>query len=242
MRLDKILSDAGHGSRKDAHNFIRGGRVAVDGAILRNPSSHIDPAVQTVFLDGEDIDWQPAYTLIMHKPPGVVSSTDEPGETTVIDLLPLRFRRLGLFPAGRLDKDTTGLLILTNDGALAHRLTAPAHHVTKRYLAVVDGALRPEHVLRFAKGITLADGTLCKPAGLEIVRASETSEAVVTLREGKYHQVRRMMASCGCPVLSLHRASIGALTLENLPEPGTWRKLTNSEISTLLCQTDLSNL
>ena len=233
MRLDKALADTGQGTRSDVRALIRQGRVTVDGQAVREPALHVSPAEQAIFLDGRDIDWQPSYTLMLHKPEGVVSSTDEPGQRTVLDLLSPRFRRLGLFPVGRLDKDTTGLLLLTSDGALAHRLMSPVHHVKKRYAVTVAGALTPAHIRRFAEGVTLADGTRCRPAVLEVVASGENSEGIVILREGKYHQIKRMMAACGLHVLALHRLSVGALKLDTALLPGDWRKLTSEELLVL---------
>lgn len=234
MRLDKALADAGHGTRSELKSAIRQGRVTVDGQVVKDSACAVSPEIQTVLLDGMDIDWQPFYTLMLHKPSGVVSSTDEPGEITVLDILPARWKRVGLFPVGRLDKDTTGLLLLTNDGALAHRLTSPNRHTEKKYAVTVEGILTQEHVRMFSEGVRLGDGTLCRPAGLEILAAQEgQSTALVTLREGKYHQIKRMIAACGGHVTGLHRFSVKGLELDEGLKLGDWRKLTNDELNML---------
>jgi 16S rRNA pseudouridine516 synthase len=169
---------------------------------------------------------------MLHKPDGVVSSTDAPRDETVLSLLPKELRRIGLFPVGRLDKDTEGLLLLTNDGQLAHRLLAPGKHVDKVYYTEVDGALAPSDCEAFRQGITLGDGTECLPAELELLE--EPNQALVTLREGKYHQVKRMLASRGKPVTYLKRLSMGPLELDETLLPGEYRRLTGEEVESLL--------
>jgi 16S rRNA pseudouridine516 synthase len=210
--------------------FLREGRVTVDGAAVRDGAAHVEPGRQSILLDGRDIEYRPVYTFMLHKPPGVVSSTDEPGQRTVIDLLPPRWRRVGLAPAGRLDKDSTGLLLLTSDGQLARRITAPGKHLPKRYRVTVDGALTPRHTEAFAEGVKLADGTVCKPAELKILSESECE---ITLYEGKYHQIKRMMAALGCSVTRLHRFAVGGLILPDNLLPGDLLKLTERELNLL---------
>lgn len=231
MRLDKALVHAGQGSRSEMRGAVRAGRVTADGMVVTDPARAVFPEQgQTICLDGTDIGWKPFYTLMMHKPAGVVSSTSEPGLVTVVDLLPPVWKRRGLFPVGRLDRDTTGLLLLTTDGALSHSLMSPERDVGKRYFVTVETPLRAEMADAFARGVTLGDGTVCRPAGLEIV---SPTEAVVTLREGKYHQVKRMMAACGCPVIALHRQSVGALPLDPELVPGGFRELSEAELASL---------
>lgn len=169
--------------------------------------------------------------LMLHKPAGLVSATEDPREPTVLTLLPEHLRRVGLFPAGRLDKDTEGLLLLTNDGPLAHRLLSPRWHVDKTYFVRVDGQLEADDVEAFRQGVTLADGLECLPAGLEILEEPDTG--IVTLREGKYHQVKRMLASRGKPVRYLKRLTMGPLTLDPDLTPGQWRPLTAGELEAL---------
>ena len=222
MRLDKAIGHAGHGSRRDIAAWAKAGRICVDGVVCKNAAVAVDPLTQSVTLDGQDIDYQEFYHIILHKPQGYVSSTEDPRDKTVLELLDERHRRMAPFPVGRLDKDSTGLLLLTTDGALAHRLLAPSKHVDKVYYVTVDGLLRPDMVGRFAVGVTLGDGTLCRPAGLEIL---SLTEARVTLREGKYHQIKRMMAACGVTVTALHRHSMGSLMLPEDLEPGAWRRV-----------------
>ncbi|MBP3318830.1 MAG: pseudouridine synthase, partial [Ruminiclostridium sp.] len=180
-----------------------------------------------VTVDGHPVSTDKFVYIMLHKPDGVVSSTEDPREETVLSLLPKELRRVGLFPVGRLDKDTEGLLLLTNDGQLAHRLLAPGKHVDKVYYTEVDGTLDPSDREAFEKGIVLADGTECLPAGLELLE--EPNQALVTLREGKYHQVKRMLAARGKPVVYLKRLSMGPLKLDPMLPPGRWRYLTREE-------------
>lgn len=229
-RLDKRLAATGRWSRKEARELIRAGRVAVDGAPCRLPEAKVDGDAP-VLVDGAAIPAPGPVYLMLHKPAGVVSSTDEPGERTVLDLLGEEYRNIGLFPAGRLDKDTEGLLLLTNDGPLAHRLLSPRHHVDKVYYLEVDGALGQDDVLAVRAGMTLGDGTACLPADLELL---SSNTAHITLREGKYHQVKRMMAALGKPVSYLKRVRFGPLALDAALPKGGWRPLTGAERAALL--------
>lgn len=224
-RLDKLLAATGRWSRKEARALVKAGRVRVDGARPAGPEEKVDRA-QAVEVDGKPISTRRFTYVMLHKPAGVVSSTEDPRERTVLSLLPPDLRRLGLAPVGRLDKDTEGLLLLTNDGALAHSLLSPARHVDKVYYARVDGVLTPDHQAAFQAGLTLADGTACLPAELELL---EDGACLVTVREGKYHQVKRMLAACGAPVRYLKRLSMGPLTLDPALPPGAWRLLTPEE-------------
>ena len=224
-RLDKRLAATGRWSRKEARELIRAGRVWVDGSVCRAPEAKVDEAAP-VSVDGADIGAHGPVYLMLNKPAGVVSSTDEPGARTVLDLLGEEYQNIGLFPAGRLDKDTEGLLLLTNDGPLAHRLLAPRSHVDKVYYVEVDGALDENDAEAVCAGVTLADGYVCLPGELELLSGNR---ALITLREGKYHQVKRMLASRGKPVVYLKRVRFGPLVLdENLPKGG-WRALTEGE-------------
>lgn len=225
-RLDKILAATGKWSRKEAKALIKAGRVKVEGETPKGPEDKVAEGA-LVTVDGHPIHTDKFVYIMLHKPDGVVSSTEDPRDETVLSLLPKELRRIGLFPVGRLDKDTEGLLLLTNDGQLAHRLLAPGKHVDKVYYTEVDGALDPSDCAAFEQGITLADGTECLPAGLELLE--EPNQALVTLREGKYHQVKRMLASRGKPVTYLKRLSMGPLELDPMLPPGRWRYLSDRE-------------
>lgn len=236
-RLDKRICDSGRWTRSEARALIRAGRVLVDGAVARSPEEkHPDTAGITV--DGAPLDCRRTRYLMLHKPAGRLSATEDRDQPTVLDLLPPELRRLGLFPVGRLDKDTTGLLLLTNDGDFAHRITAPRSRVPKRYLAVVDGELDAADEAALGEGIALGDGTQCLPAHLE--RTGRPDTGYVTVFEGRYHQVKRMLAALGKPVLRLHRERIGALALDAALAPGEYRELTEAERSALF-QIDTEN-
>lgn len=225
-RLDKLLAGTGRWSRKEVKELVRTGRVVVNGVKPARPEEKFSPDAE-FFVDGERIICGELVYLMLHKPDGFVSSTDDPREKTVLELLPEHLRRVGLFPAGRLDKDTEGLLLLTNDGQLAHELLSPKHHVDKTYFVRVDGTLDQSDVEIFRTGVTLADGYVCMSAGLELLE--QPNEGLVTLREGKYHQIKRMLASRGKPVVYLKRLTMGPLVLDEALEKGQWRELTVEE-------------
>lgn len=231
-RLDKRLAATGRWSRKEARDLIRAGRVEAGGQVCRAPEQKVEDSA-SILVDGAPIDGEKLVYLMLHKPAGVVSSTDEPGERTVLDLLPEEFQNRGLFPAGRLDKDTEGLLLLTNDGPLAHRLLSPRHHVDKVYYVEVEGTLDETDVEAAALGVELADGYTCQPAGLKVLNGG--GRAYITLREGKYHQIKRMMAARGKRVIYLKRVAFGPLWLDETLPKGAWRRLTEEEKSGLLC-------
>lgn len=230
-RLDKLLSSTGHWSRKEIKDLIRQGRVLADGRPVARPEEKFDPAICQFRVDGTPVDCSPCVYVMMHKPEGVVSATEDREERTVLELLPEALRRRGLFPVGRLDKDTTGLLLLTDDGALAHELLSPKKHVDKVYLAHVDGQVDQTDVEAFASGLILGDGLTCLPAGLEPL--GDGTSCLVTLREGKFHQVKRMLAARGKPVRRLKRLSMGPLKLDHKLMPGNWRYLTKEEAADL---------
>ncbi|WP_186565084.1 pseudouridine synthase [Lawsonibacter celer] len=229
-RLDKRLANTGRWSRREIRELIRAGRVCVDGRVVRSPEEKC-ASTSTFQVDGMVVAGEAVVYLMLHKPAGLVSSTEDPRQPTVFSLLPEHLRRAGLFPAGRLDKDTEGLLLLTNDGLLAHSLLSPRRHVDKTYFVRVDGVLDEGDAAAFEAGLTLADGYTCLPAGLELLEASDT--AVITLREGKYHQIKRMLAQRGKPVIYLKRLTMGPLKLDPSLGPGEWRPLTGEEISAL---------
>ena len=229
-RLDKIISATGKKSRREVREMVRQGRVLVDGRPAPAADMKVDPQTAAILLDGEPLGYEQLTYVMLHKPAGVLTATEDRRQETVLDLLPPELRRRGLSPVGRLDKDTEGLLLLTNDGQLAHRLLSPKSHVDKVYYARVDGVLEPGDIAAFAAGMTLGDGLECLPAGLEIL---SPTEALVTLREGKFHQVKRMLAARGKPVLYLKRLSMGRLRLDPALAPGAWRMLTEEERSAL---------
>lgn len=226
QRIDKILSATGRFSRREAAALAKGGAVTVDGVCCRDASRKVDPDKQALAVRGERIGWKAHVYLMMHKPLGVLSATRDREQKTVLDLLPPEYRTRGVFPVGRLDKDTSGLLLLTDDGDFSHRLTSPKHRVDKVYLAQTDGTPDNAAVQAFADGITLRDGTNCLPAKLEVLGENRVR---VTVQEGQYHQVRRMLAACGTPVLELMRQREGTLALDPDLKPGDWRELTEAE-------------
>ena len=226
-RIDKLLCSTGRWSRKEVKDLVRQGRVAADGRTVLRPEEKADPETVRLTVDGAEVICAPFVYVMLHKPAGVLSATEDRSQPTVLDLLPPELRQRGLFPVGRLDKDTTGLLLLTDDGPLAHGLLSPRKHVDKVYLARVDGRVDGADAAALAAGLTLGDGTVCLPAGLEPL--GDGSACLVTLREGKYHQVKRMLATRGKPVLTLHRLRMGSLTLDEGLKPGKWRFLTPRE-------------
>lgn len=232
-RLDKRLAGTGAWSRKEARELIKAGRVAVAGEVIRQIDAKIDESAP-VEVDGTPIGGTGPVYIMLHKPAGLVSATEDAREQTVLSLLPEQYQRLGLFPAGRLDKDTEGLLLLTNDGPLAHRLLSPKSHVDKVYYLEVDGVLNGEDCAAVEAGITLADGYICLPGHLELL--GDGSAARITIHEGKYHQIKRMMASRGKPVTYLKRLSFGSLMLDEQLEKGQWRLLTAEETEKLVGQ------
>jgi len=231
MRLDKLLSDLGIASRKELKQIIKSGRVTVDGAAATVPETKVDSEVNVVALDGEILNYSKFRYYMMDKPCGVLTATEDSRQKTVLDLVTPEMRRMGLFPVGRLDKDTSGLLLLTNDGEFSHRVISPKSCVEKRYYAKVDGEATAEDVLAFEKGIVLGDGTQCLPAKLELLGGSE---CIVTVMEGKYHQVRRMLASRGKPVLELRRIAIGELELGTELGAGGFRELDENDLCKVL--------
>lgn len=235
-RLDKLLAGTGKWSRREVKALVRQGLVRVDGRLAASAEDKLDPAAAIITVAGETISLCRFTYVMLHKPAGVLTATEDRKQPTVLDLLPPELRRIGLAPVGRLDKDTEGLLLLTNDGELAHRLLSPKYHVEKRYLARVDGELSAADAEAFARGMTLGDGLECLPAGLEVL---PDRVCIVTLREGKFHQVKRMLAARGAPVLYLKRLSMGPLTLDDSLAAGAYRLLCAEEISALYRVCDL---
>ena len=229
-RLDKLLAGTGKWSRREVKALVRQGLVRVDGRLAASAEDKLDPAAAIITVAGETISLCRFTYVMLHKPAGVLTATEDRKQPTVLDLLPPELRRIGLAPVGRLDKDTEGLLLLTNDGELAHRLLSPKYHVEKRYLARVDGELSAADAEAFARGMTLGGGLECLPAGLEVL---PDRVCIVTLREGKFHQVKRMLAARGAPVLDLKRLSMGPLTLDDSLAAGAYRLLRAEEILAL---------
>ena len=229
-RLDKLLAGTGKWSRREVKALVRQGLVRVDGRLAASAEDKLDPAAAIITVAGETISLCRFTYVMLHKPAGVLTATEDRKQPTVLDLLPPELRRIDLAPVGRLDKDTEGLLLLTNDGELAHRLLSPKYHVDKRYLARVDGELSAADTEAFARGMTLGDGLECLPAGLEVL---PDRVCIVTLREGKFHQVKRMLAARGAPVLYLKRLSMGPLTLDDSLAAGAYRLLRAEEILAL---------
>lgn len=213
QRLDKLLSEAGVASRKELKTIIRAGRVTVDGQVAKTPEQKVDETTADVRVDGRPVGKQRMIILMLHKPAGFVTSTDDPRDRTVMELIPEEFRYLDPKPVGRLDKETEGLLLFTNDGQLAHRILSPKHRVWKRYYAEHEGEAGQADVDAFEAGITLKDGDECLPARLI---PQGPGKSIVEVCEGKYHQVRRMLASRGMPVTYLKRVAEGGLELGEL--------------------------
>ena len=236
MRLDKLLTHLGVASRSGAREVLKAGRVRVNGEAVRDAAFQVE-VDDKVLLDGKLLDTRLSRHLLLHKPAGVLTAKEDNRQKTVMDLLPPEYTSLGCMPVGRLDKDTTGLLILTTDGELAHRLIAPERHVDKVYIATVDGCLSDADVEKFAEGIPLKDFT-CLPAKLEIL---SPNVGRVTVREGKYHQIKRMFGAVGKPVTELHRQRFGPLPLEDGMHPGEYRELTDDEIAALYAAAGLKH-
>ena len=237
IRLDKYLADMGKGTRTELKEMIRRGRITVNGVIVKKPETKIKKGEDTICLDNAPVEYVELEYYLLNKPQGVISATEDRRRETVVDLIDEKQRK-DLFPVGRLDIDTEGLLLITNDGALAHRLLAPGHHIDKVYEARCEGLVPDEAVQKFRDGMELSDGLSCMPAELEILERKagdpETgteAESLVslTLHEGKFHQVKRMMEEVGCPVVHLKRLSMGPLKLDATLKPGEYRKLTDKE-------------
>ena len=235
MRLDKFLSEMGIASRKETKEYAKKGRIKVNDAIVKSSDYKIDKDIVT--FDGRTIAYEQFEYYMLNKPAGVVSATVDNNDRTVIDLIDSE-RKKDLFPVGRLDKDTVGLLIITNDGELAHSLLSPVKHIDKKYFARVEGIITEEHIKRFKEGLKLKDGTLTKPAQLEIIKSGNDksdniSEVEITICEGKYHQIKRMIACVGGKVIYLKRLSMGSLKLDENLREGEYRRLTEDEIKCL---------
>ena len=231
MRIDKLLSELGIASRKEAAKVAKSGGIIIDGIAVRDASKHIDPEKSKVIYLGREIVYQKYTYVMLNKPTGYVSATDDKSLPYVTELLPEELRRRELFPVGRLDRDTVGLMILTNNGVLAHSLLSPKHHVTKEYYFTAAEPVREGAEEHFKDGVTLADGYECKPA--ELYLSEDRREGRIVLTEGKYHQIKRMIAAQDNRVTSLERISFGGILLDRTLARGEWRYLTKEEIDIL---------
>lgn len=236
MRLDKFLVACAVGSRTEVKNFLKAGRVMVNGKKEKSAKLQINEDTDEICFDGQKLEYEEFVYYMMNKPQGVISATEDPKHKTVLDLLDDLARSKEVFPVGRLDIDTHGLLLLTNDGKLAHALLSPKRHVDKTYLARINGVMTDADVETFAQGVPLKDFT-CQPAKLELVsidREKDQSLVRVTIAEGKFHQVKRMVAYCGKEVVDLQRLTMGTLTLDEELKRGEWRRLSKEELEGLL--------
>ena len=232
QRLDKFIASQGTRSRRDTVKLIRSGRVTVDGAVCRDPSHKIDTDA-AVKVDGTPLAYQEFTYLMLNKPAGILCVSRDPKARTVVDLVPEEYKRKGLFPAGRLDKDTVGLVLLTDDGDFAHRLLAPRKHVEKMYHARLDGAITEAHIRAFAEGTTLADGTKCLPAAIRVVEDGDAPLVEVRIVEGKYHQIKRMFGTVDRGVVWLKRYTMGGLVLDERLNEGECRPVTAEELENI---------
>ncbi len=233
MRLDKLLSNMGYGSRKEVKILLKSKAVEVNGLVAKDVSLHVDTDADEILVLGEKVVYTEFIYLMMNKPPGVISATEDKHDQTVIDLLDPLAQHFKPFPVGRLDKDTEGLLILTNDGHLTHQLLSPKKHVPKLYFAVIEGRVTEDDVNKFKEGVTLDDGYFTKPGELTILSSGDVSEIELSIMEGKFHQVKRMFESVGKKVTYLKRMRMGSLQLDETLELGDYRHLTEDELEAL---------
>jgi 16S rRNA pseudouridine516 synthase len=233
MRLDKLLANMGYGSRKEVKQLLKQKAVTVDSAYVKDAALHVDPEKQDVSVFGERVIYTEFVYIMMNKPPGVISATEDLRDETVIDLLDPLLQHFEPFPVGRLDKDTEGLLLLTNDGILAHNLLSPKKHVPKVYYAQIEGIVTDEDCEKFAQGVELDDGYVTKPGELIILKSAKQSEIELMIQEGKFHQVKRMFEAVGKRVTYLKRLSMGNLKLDDNLELGEYRELTAEELAGL---------
>jgi len=231
MRLDKLISDSGVATRKEAATAIRGGQATLNGTVVREPDRKVDPEKDAVTFRGTPLVYRRFIYVMLNKPTGYVSATDDRSLPYVLELLPPEYRKRGLFPVGRLDRDTTGLLVMTDDGQTAHRCLSPRRHVTKVYSFTCRTPLSPDAEAAFAAGMTLGE-EICKPATLS--PSPDRLSGTVVLTEGKYHQIKRMFERLGNKITSLNRDAFAGIELDPALAPGEWRELTEEEIETLL--------
>ena len=233
MRIDKFLANMGIGTRKEVKQLIKAKAVTVDGKFVKDSGQQIDPDTADVRVYEEQIAYKPTIYLMMNKPPGVISATEDHRDKTVVDLLDDDVRHYDLHPVGRLDKDTVGLLLLTNDGDLTHQLLSPKKKVPKKYYAHIDGIVTEEDVVAFAKGVEIGEGYLTKPGELHILESAPQSKIELIITEGKFHQVKRMFEAVGKQVVYLKRLEMGSLKLDDSLSEGEYRELTEEELNEL---------
>lgn len=233
MRLDKLLANMGYGSRTEMKKVLKSGVVTVNGEVIKNGKIHVNPEQDSIYFQGLQVEYKQHVYLMLNKPSGVVSATEDAHEQTVVDLLEAEDLIFDVFPVGRLDKDTEGFLLLTNDGKLAHELLSPKHHVPKIYYARIQGQVTEEDQQAFQEGIVLDDGYVTIPAHLHIVHSGTISEVQCTLYEGKYHQVKRMFLARGMQVIYLKRTQMGGLPLDEQLGLGEYRELDADELEQL---------
>ncbi|EGT3748802.1 TPA: pseudouridine synthase [Clostridioides difficile] len=230
QRIDKILSNLGYGSRSEIKKYCKQGSVVVNGSEVSNPGTQVDTENDEILFNGEEVIYIEYIYLMMNKPDGYISATTDKYDPTVLDLIDLSYLAFEPFPVGRLDKDTEGLLVLTNDGKLSHRVLSPKKHVPKTYYAKIDGVVTEEDVEAFLEGVVLDDGYKTMPSQLNILKSDDESEIELTIHEGKFHQVKRMFESVGKKVVYLKRLSMGNLKLDESLELGEYRELTDEEV------------
>lgn len=234
MRLDKILAHSGYGTRKQVRQLIKSKVVEVDGQTVTSYSMHVNPQAQIVAVNGSKVNYEKYIYMMLHKPQDVISATVDRVEDTVIDLVPDEYSHIDLAPVGRLDKDTEGLILLTNDGKLNHLLTSPKTNIWKTYEAIINGEVTDEHISLFSQGVTLDDGYVTKPAQLKIIKSGTKSVVELAITEGKFHQVKRMFRSIGMNVEYLKRTKIGEIQLDESLAKGESRLLNKSELAWLM--------
>lgn len=228
LRLDRMLAGEGFGSRKEIKQMLGKGAVTVNGICASRPELKINTEMDRVCVFGKSVGYRQYFYIMMNKPAGIISASNDPREKTVLDLLPENLRRHGLFPAGRLDRDTEGFLLITDDGNFAHDILSPKKHVSKQYIADIDSPVTPEEIKKFENGLEIDGGFKCLPAKLEVV---EGTRVHITIFEGKFHQIKRMFETLGHKVLYLKRTDMGGLHLDNSLKPGQAREITEEELS-----------
>ncbi len=233
QRLDKIISNFGFGTRREVKELVRKGRVNVDGIVAKDSGMHIDPEASIVEIDGKLLNYRKFIYIMLNKPAGVISATWDAKHKTVVDLMPEEYKCFDLFPVGRLDIDTEGLVVMTNDGQLAHDVLSPNKHVWKTYYALIEGNVSDEDVKAFNQGVMLDDGYKTLPAKLVILKSGDRSEIEITICEGKFHQVKRMFEAQGKKVIYLRRIIMGNLELDESLKEGESRELTETEVDKL---------
>lgn len=231
QRLDKLISSQGSYTRKEAQQLIKDGMVKVDGVTVRDRGYHIDPDVNAVILDGKEFAVEKFVYLMLNKPKGVVSATNDRSQKTVVDLVPDELKKRNLFPAGRLDMTTTGFVLITDDGDFAHRILSPKNHIEKTYEARLAESVTEEQLRTVADGIVLKDGTECLPAKLKVLEGGDSPLVEIKICEGKYHQIKRMFAAAGNGVVELKRTKMGKLSLDETLAEGECRKLDEAEVA-----------